>query len=842
MTMRTKHLMTAIMLPALFAACTNDDFQAIEQGNQGLDGRKMVDNVTLTVNAAADTRLAWNGTYSFEDGDEIGACLMDVVTDKYKSEFNGSRNYYLWHTWFELTDYIHTNYKFSRKDGEWTTGAKMAEGNYFFVMPYNANYGYRMAYTFDASFQTQDGTSDEALKEAYAKNNHFVGYGKVVAGDADSENVAVDMVPVFGSTGFTIENTGTQTYTIEKIVLKGTNIYNAVDLNPTDCTPSLQYATDLNPSQSSNEDFNVAQYVADPLEDCKNYNAGGWYNPYWEEYNRINAMKDVLAEKQAGLKVVEVALTKENTIAVGQKIRVIAMVFPQRNITELTSLADADNDGLADGGGQIRLDIYTDKGVIKDIELNHRYTANDKGGTTTNVLTDLALGEIGTGNAVQITFDDTSLDSPEEMDVDTDDDLASLIHWQAAKGTAANIVANLKSNVNITKAMYDELKGSKIASVTIKGSRTYNVTVKADVADGALDAFTFNGVKEVAVLGTQSIKKAPASPVTVYPGATLNIAGDLKKNDNNAMTAGITNLGTLNVNADVEGKFSDATFAFTNYATMTVAAGKKLDAAAKVDNGYPKAYAGEITNAGTITVLQNQEGTVTNTGVIGEEKSVDGITRGSNAAEIINNSGKVFLLVNTGDIYANGTSTTRLASNENGNLIITNLDKANGNFLTGSGKVGNLVQEINADANTDAVDLRANTLWLNASLKVEKKDKDGNFVEVDLTKNTHNGAVKVVATGANARIDGNNQKFRMDAIEVNKDAKLVLNNVQMTISGTDKVTMNGERDHEATLTINSNALLQVAGNGTAEINVTETTKGFNVLDNNSNGTKIKLGN
>lgn len=839
--------MTAIMLPALFAACTNDDFQTIEQGNQGLDGRKMVDNVTLTVNAAPDTRLAWNGTYSFEDGDGIGACLMDEITEKYKSEFNGPRNYYLWHTWFNLTDYIHTNYKFTRENGEWTTGAKMAEGNYFFVMPYNANYGYRMAYTFDASFQTQDGTDDQALKDAYANNNHFVGYGKVVAGDAGSESVAVDMVPVFGSTGFTIENTGTQTYTIEKIVLKGTKINNVAVLDPTACTTNLQYSADLK-SQSSNENFNVAQYVADPLEDYVTpYNVDGWYNPYWEKYDRIAAMKDVLTEGQGGLKTVEVALTKGNTIAVGQKIRVIAMVFPQRDIDELKSLEDTDGDGLADDGGQIRLDIYTDKGVISDIELNHRYTANDKGGTTTNVLTDLALKEIGTGNAVQITFDDTSLDSPENMYVDTDDDLASLIHWQAEKGSAANIVANLKANVNITKAMYDELKSSKIASVTISGNNTYNVTVKADVADGALDAFTFSEVKNVVVLGTQSIKKAPASPVTVNPGATLNIAGDLKQKDKNAMTAGILNYGTLNVNADVEAAstitrhpVTNTDFAFTNWATMTVAEGKTLAATAKVDNGNPRAYAGEITNAGTITVLNNQEGTVTNTGVIGEEKSASEITRGSNAAKIVNNDGKVFLSANTGDIYADGASTTRVNAN-NGNLIITSLSENDGNIRTGS-TMGDIVQEITADANTDAVDVRANTIWLGASLKVEKKDKNGNFIKVDLTNKgglVKNGPVKIVATNDKARVDGNDQWFVIGAIEVNKNATLRLNKVRTTIATANSVSMFGEKDHEAELIINSNATLTVEGNGSAAIKV-KGDKDYNTISNESTGTNISF--
>ena len=843
--------MTAIMLPALFAACTNDDFQTIEQGNQGLDGRKMVDNVTLTVNAAADTRLAWNSGYTFEDGDGIGACLMDVVTDEYKSEYNAPRNFYQWHKWFTLTDYIHTNYKFSRKDGEWTTGAKMAEGNYFFVMPYNANYGYRMRYTFDASFQTQDGTDLETLKKTYAKNNHFVGYGKVVAGDAESESVAVDMVPVFGTTGFTIEPTGTQTYIVEKIVLKGTNIFNSVELNPTTCqiTPSsLQYAPDLT-SQKDNKNFNVAQYVADPMEDYVNYpTSGGWYNPYWEEYNRIAAMKDVLDAKQTGLKTVEVAITKDNTIAEGKPINVIAMVFPQRGIAELKNMTDGDGDGVADAGGKLLLDIYTDKGVIKNIELNHKYTANDEGGVTTNVTTDLALTEIGTGNKVKITFDDTALDKPENMEVDTDDDLANLIHWHAEGNNAVNIVANLKANVNITKAMYDELKNSKIASVEISGSNQYNVTVKADVADGALDAFTFSKVKNVVVLGTQSIKKAPASPVTVYPGATLNIAGDLKVKDNNEIKAGILNYGTLNVNADVEARstitkhpVTSTDFAFTNWATMTVAEGKTLAATAIVDNGYPRAYAGEITNAGTITVLKNQEGTVTNTGVIGEEKSAGEIKRGTNNATIVNNSGRVFLSVNTGDIYANGASTTRVNNNGYGNLIITDLSEDDGNIRTGS-NIGNIVQEITSDANTDAVDVRANTIWLSASLKVEKKNQDGNFVKVDLTNAgglVKNGPVKIVATNDKARVDGNDQWFVIGAIEVNKDATLRLNKIKATIATTTSVSMFGEKDHEAELIINSNATLTVEGNKSAAITV-KGNEDYNTISNESTGTNISF--
>ena len=813
--MRTKHLLTAIMLPALFAACTNDDFQTIEQGAQGMDGRKMVDNVTLEVNTSADTRLVYDGNaYEFKDGDEIGACLMDMVN---LTKYHQPRT--MWHDWFTLTNYIHTNYKFSRKNGEWTTGAKMSEGNYFFVMPYNANYGYRNAYTFDASSQTLEGTDRASLLKAYADNNHFVGYGKVVAGDAESESVKVQMVPVFGSTGITIGVEGTGSYTVERIVLHGTAVKSFVTLDPTTCTTGTQY---YGVTPTNNTHFNVAQYVADPAENSLLV-TGGYYNPTWAGYDDVAALKDLLDPKTTTDQKVEVVLSKDNVISGSKKIQVLAMAYPQS----------------VNNTGQLLLDIYTDQGIVRDIDLSVKHSSNDQAGAgntnTTNVITNQALDGIGTGNAVEVSFDNTALDVPGTMDVESNSDLANLIHWNAEKNTTA-ITADLKADVTITKAMYDELKGSKIKSATIDGStNTYSVTVDADVADGVLDAFTFTNVKNVTVKGTQSIKKAPVSPVTVAAGATLNIAGDLT--NTNAMTNGITNKGTLNVNANVDAA-SDM-FAFKNEATMTVAAGKTIGGNAKVQNGIENNVAGNITNAGTIVILSNEEGTVTNTGVIGEEKSVSDIDRGSNKATIVNNNGRVFLSQNSGDIYANGTSTTRVKGNTNGNLIITKLDVANGNFLTGSGAMGDIVQEITADANTDAVDVRANTLWLNASLKVEKKDKDGKFEEVDLTGTTmKNGAMKVVATGAKARIDGNDQKFRMDAIEVNKDAKLVLNNVQMIISGNDKVAMHGEINHKATLTINSNASLQVTGQGNVQITVDETNAGNNVLDNNSSNTTI----
>lgn len=831
--MKTKNLLTAMVLPALFAACTQDEFESMSQQTPMLDGRQLVENVTLNVGGAAETRLAY-GTdgYSWEEGDQIGACLMDVITPAYRAANT------VWHQWFTLTDYIQTNYKFTRDaEGVWSTEAKLCEGNYFFAYPYNANMGLRDAYTFTAGEQVLEGTDKESLMKAYTENNSFVGYGKVEAGDKEGEAVAVTMIPVFGSTGITITNTGTNTYTIERVVLRGARVFDKVTVDPTACTPTTQYGGSVTPTYATH--FNVAQYVQDPAEDTR-VNGGGYYVANWSDYNKEVALRDVLDYEQAesGKGKVEVTINGNGTIQPQGSINVLAMVFPQTDITE-------------DVPDQIVLDIYTDKGIISDIQLNHWYTANDANtSATTNVLTNDNLSSIGTGNKVEVTFDDTSLDKPATMDVYNEADLANLIHWNADQAKA--ITAILKADVNITKEMYDELAGSAITAATIDGDAygtAYSVTIEGDVADGALDAFIFDGVQAVLVNGTQSMKKSCASPIKVMSDATLNIAGNLK------LAKDIENYGTLNVNAKVS--VSNGLYLYIkNYSQMNVAAGKEIVKNVKVMNGDSNIAFGTITNAGMICRLVNPIGIgaygyVINTGIIGTEASVGDLATNEesvNHGRIDNNeSGRVFLNTNTGDVYANATSTTRINNNSTGNIIITELDFNDGNFLTASDKMGNIVQEIAENASTSTVDVRANTLWLSATLTVDETNADGEYTSVDLTgSRMRNGAVTVVATGANARISGNystatDQRFKIDAIKVAANATLVLNNVFATITDASHVTMSGIANYPAKLTINSNAVLRVTGDGSGSTQINVQQVGTNnVLDNNSNGTKIAL--
>ena len=340
------------------------------------------------------------------------------------------------------------------------------------------------------------------------------------------------------------------------------------------------------------------------------------------------------------------------------------------------------------------------------------------------------------------------------------------------------------------------------------------------------------------------MKKSCASPIIVMSDATLNIAGNLR------LAKDIENYGTLNVNAKVSG----SSVSITNYSQMNVAAGKEIVKDVKVVNGKAGIAFGTITNAGMIRRLANPVGNaacgyVINTGIIGTEASVGELGTNEysvNNGRIDNNeSGRVFLKTNAGDVYANATSTTRINDNSTGNIIITELDFNDGNFLTASDKMGNIVQEIAENASTSTVDVRANTLWLSATLTVDETNADGDYTNVDLTgSRMRNGAVTVVATGANARISGNysteaDQRFKIKAIEVEADATLVLNNVFATILTANDVTMSGAVNRPATLTINSNAVLRVTGDGSGSTQIqVQGGSSNNVLDNNSNGTNI----
>ena len=550
--MRTKLLLTAVALGALFTSCSKEEFAPV---NVETSERAVVENVSFTFNGGATTRLGFGTDYYFEAGDQIGACLMDEITGSYGSSAK-------WYQRFNLVDYIQTNYKFTRDaEGNWETEAKLCEGNYFMAYPYNMNKGLREAYEFSYANQTIKGTDDASLKEAFVNNTAFVGYAAVRAHNNDNESVAVNMTPVFESTGFVLHNTGTQSYNIEKIVLSGEKVSSYAVVKPS--------------------------------------NVAGEYSATTGEFNFDIDDKGVL--DYTFNKRIDVALTGGNTVESNGSIRVIVMTAPAKIATD----------------GDAILEIHTNKGLIRGIKLNQKYEAGNSSVANSpdaeNVLTDKALANLGKADKVEITFDDTSVDAPNTMEIYNTDELYRFIRWNR---TVTNTVftAKLKANVTLTAEIYNILKNEYAAngsSLIIDGSTlaranlpTYNVTINADVAADAIELVKFQDVKKVIVKGTQNTTKAfkGVTEVEVNKDAVLNVT--------KAFDAKITNKGTVNVAIAYKKNEGAA------YYTVKELVNK---AAVTVD-GYALYTAltnsGTLTNNTTLNVSGNNTGVIDNYGVL----------------------------------------------------------------------------------------------------------------------------------------------------------------------------------------------------------------------------------
>lgn len=208
--MRTKHVLMAMALPALFAACTADEF--VEQANQGnLGGRALLGNLNVNVaNNDATTRFAWdNYAWSFEDGDQFGAAVVDPTTidDISSTEMLG-------------------NYIFTKGSEGYTTTSQMVEGTYMFysydgfVKKNNRN-----LIEFDLSTQYADlNDPKKVISDNYL---FFSPLYKIEAENTTDENnieLPLRFTPYWATAAFRIKNSTGADFSISQIVLNGSFI------------------------------------------------------------------------------------------------------------------------------------------------------------------------------------------------------------------------------------------------------------------------------------------------------------------------------------------------------------------------------------------------------------------------------------------------------------------------------------------------------------------------------------------------------------------------------------------------------------------------------------------
>lgn len=201
--MRTKSFLTAGTLAMLMVACSNEEFQVMD--NQLDSNRPLAENVVLTpaMGGDAESRAQFDmntGKWAFSDeGDKFAAMLMD----NWDMQGEGIEHY-------NFVDHIHTNYPFVSEDGGYTwksvAGAPLCEGNYFFTYPYDSALTSRGNVYFKLETE-QTNEEDGNVNPLVAVKNYqrYMGYAFVEGGKGVNE-VAPMFHGLFANPKFSITN------------------------------------------------------------------------------------------------------------------------------------------------------------------------------------------------------------------------------------------------------------------------------------------------------------------------------------------------------------------------------------------------------------------------------------------------------------------------------------------------------------------------------------------------------------------------------------------------------------------------------------------------------------
>ena len=618
--MRTKHLLYTAAIAAMFSACTNDDFMLdTPQNNVANDGRPTVSDVRLNfIGDDAETRLAFGKDgYAWEANDTIGALLMDEVNTVDPTK-----------TWLErysLVSNIHTSYPFTYSDGVWSCNTKMLEGNYFFAFPWESYNGQRKV-MHSLTNQQQNGVKSNVVAESYAKNQFFIGYAQIKAGsEAKDALTDVEMTSLLGAIQLRIVNTGTQTYHINKVVLKGAQLSSVLTFDPTDA-----YYNGWNVDGNT---FNYANYTGNQEDVYTTGSTNKVYNIGEEDnYDRMEALRAVVKDaSDDAFAQLTINGTAEERALVSTKVNENAIAYALIMANAIPNVTV----------GELLLDIYTDEGIVSNIDLTKiNGVDGDYVAITDSKVTKIAPS---VSNTIKVQIDDNSFVVPKAMEIYNDEDLLQFIKWNARVAGARTCTATLmKPNVTLTKEMVDLLKANSNIDLKIKGSETLEIA--EDVSADILDYAKLEINSAIEIMGTVSLTKNSTVPYTVNvaEGAVLNI------NEDKVNLSTVKNYGTVNIAKDIAVN-DNATI--NNFAEMNIA--EKADVKATVANQEDAT----LNNSGYMSALYNDgEVILSSTAiVVGGTNNEGGVIRTAKGAQVsVTNNGEI-VYVEGAVINATGT-------------------------------------------------------------------------------------------------------------------------------------------------------------------------------------------
>lgn len=729
--MRTKHILTALALPAVFAACTADEFDSVNINNGDATQARPTVGENFTLNTSnADTRYAAEEGASgirlnFTEGDQLGAAIIDNYNPDVESPYD-----------FDVIYSLAGNNPFEFQGGDqWTSNTELGIGHYLFKFPYNPADNNRAAATFELPtvqklYTNENGELD--LTAAIEADNMAVAATVLTEGQRNAD-VSLKNLFTYPKVQINFDN-GEKVNTVSQVVLeykdeitvKG-GFNHRVVANLFDDAPEGLNDKDYwdKETQSINwDEVETSDFLlAESGEEAK-------FNPYPENERK---------SKYIVVKFPKNTQVKLDSNTKNKYVEARFMLPSVEDFNEYDNVKEGEEEKLT-------MYVYTDNGVYEAPFKPESFIFKS---TTTK---ETINGALGRGKGYNLTLDKASLTKSNEQNiVTTVEDWNGLVEDY---GSSKNPV-----NVAIVGDEFAFDSNTKFPSVSIfEVSTDVNVKGNVEISNVNLGSNTIN-VLEGATL---TVNNTLVAEKIVNEG-TVNVIAkadeDTKESYNGVQTIENKAKATLNVAAGADAKFDlyneknakvdekDGAVIVAKGAKMTVAGYNygTIDVNGimwTVGMGFENKKIetkGEVVNTPTINIYKDAQvvanaGTLTNNGLVVNEGE---FTCQSNAGMIVNNKelqskeGAVsYITENEGKVVVEVANPTT--------LTINNEDKGIVEYTTGKSSEDFTGSDVNTVIATGDYEVRGGrlatltlkgtgTLKVNASANIGKLDVDGNI-------------------------------------------------------------------------------------------------------------------
>ena len=705
--MKTKHILTAVALPAMLAACTADEI--VENNNELVaKNRAEVEAVSFAANGV-ESRLAYeNGAWKWEDTDKFLLLNVDKV-DPLANEDEIPGKYF-------AAGKPTTGYEYAKgEDGTYTTSASvMSEGLYWGYAPaFNKTKKGLVEYTL-ATAQDQDYYKSEAA-QAFITPLY-----EIVAGENFNNKLPLEMINWYSTLEMPLTNSTKEDITLKQIVLTADKDLVVKGLINTEAMGSYIMAYD-------GEEWGPAQNFDNVATNDLDYNATKGINELIAGNAEFTGLRKayMVATNEDSKTSKTIVLNLDEVVLEAGETETFYMLVPATNgevSCEITIITEE---------GVIKIDKASDSNKMKKTTIYHNGTKHAFGTVTSGKNKGQAKAfDIKTGK-----FEDVTgayyVASYEDMmnhietvngtffaynvgDWNLDADMAEAIKESDAFVVFMNDI-NIEGNA-ISRAAD---KGLELTKVAFAETATVLEDTKVTFASEGGDYEEEEGTEEYAVLvegaGVSALVVEEGADVTLEKGTfeeienngvlTIKNSANIDVTEAEVVNAGVLNLveaevaaislngGELNYKVAKAGNEwsvdnANVTLALEANATISVAEGVELTNVIANNAAWrtTKTVSGKVVTKHAVSVINNGE-IVLAGGAEGGDMTVWGtltnngnITSSSNTLRIMNTATnaadakiKVLQFVNYGTFTNNGDlrkDTNNSYGNSNWNKII----------------------------------------------------------------------------------------------------------------------------------------------------------------------------